>query len=251
MSVWLTIPSKRPPEEAERVLKLWRERGYKIALLRDGLSYGGYALSVNQLICAVRRVDPAARWFVAAGDDVEPDLNHSADETAQQCEDYFLEQSRGGRIWDLEARIRTQGGATFGVMQPTGDRWGDTPESRKLYGHDRGAYIDRVAGSAWIGLEFVQRAYCGKGPLWPGYFHMFADEELQEVATRFGCFLQRRDFTQVHRHWGRGPEGNANQPQGAVKMPEFLKKANDGFGEARRLFDARKAAGFPGSELLP
>jgi hypothetical protein len=35
MSVWYCIPSKRPPEEAEKCLKLWRERGYKIALWVD------------------------------------------------------------------------------------------------------------------------------------------------------------------------------------------------------------------------
>jgi len=260
LSVWLCIPSKRPPEEAELVLKLWRERGYKIALWRDfpdpllrtcdhlvrSERYPGYAGAVNHLIAEVRGRNPASDWFVAAGDDIEPDMNHTAEEIAVTCNMYF-----GTAKWALD----TLGIAavkwaldTFGVMQPTGDRWGDTPQSRQRYGLDRGAYIDRVCGSAWIGREFAARMYGGKGPLWPGYTHMYVDEELHDVALKMGVLWQRRDLAQIHRHWGRGPDAAPSKPQNIAQMPEFLRKANEGFAAAKSLFETRRKAGFPGHE---
>lgn len=257
MSVWLTIPSARPPEEAEKVLKLWRERGYKIALWRDDNwtfddkpgklicqhgEYHGYANAVNHLIARlIAREDSGAEWFVIGGDDVHPDPNHSADEIAGQCREYFAGRGPAERMdantvsMSVEDFERSR---TFGVMQPTGDRWGDR----------NGAYVDRIAGSAWIGREFAKRAYGGNGPLWPGWFHMCVDEELQEVATKLGVFWQRQDLTQLHQHWGRPLPGERLAP--VTRMPQFLEKANAGYFEAKKLFAERKAAGFPGHEVL-
>lgn len=232
MSVWLCIPSKRPPEQVAPLLAKWHALGYKIALCRDEaeagdlecdlmesiLPYPGYSVATNQLVRLVMRQESSADWFVIGGDDVEPDAAHPAQQIADQCIGYF--------------------GGTFGVMQPTGDRWGDTPSSRERFGAERGAYIDRVCGSAWIGREFAQRVYGGRGPLWPGYAHMYADEELQCVAEKLGVLWQRRHLIQLHRHWGR-ERGLASD------MPEFLRKANDEMGKYRQVFEARKAAGFP------
>ncbi len=233
MSVWLCIPSKRPPEEAAPRLELWRERGYKIALCRDEgefdeslpsdlaesvLPYPGYAIATNNLIRMVLAADPYASWCVIGGDDVEPDLAHSASEIAAQCREHF--------------------GGTLGVMQPTGDRWGDENDGR-------GAYIDRICGSAWLGREFSERAYGGRGPLWPEYFHMFVDEELQGVAQTLGILWQRRDLIHIHRHWGR-----RENPRGE-HIPQFLRRVNGRahWTEAQDLFRSRQALGFPGHEL--
>lgn len=239
MSVWLTIPSKRPPEQVNPLLDKWRAQGYKIALLRErddvesdlcqvSANYEGYAHSVNWLIQLVRGVDREAQWFIAAGDDVEPDLNHSADKIAGECNAHF--------------------DGTFGVMQPTGDRWGERPNHPNP--QLRGAYIDRVCGSAWIGLEFVRRAYDGNGPLWSEYFHMFADEELQAVAAHLGVLWQRRDLIQLHKHWGRRDDGKMAH---AHDMPEFLHKANSPaeWDKAQALFRRRAVEGFPGSGVTP
>ncbi len=262
MSVWLTIPSARPPEQANPVLQHWRKRGYKIALFRDyftpGLiadfqmdagvllngalkyehGYPGYALAVNNLIEAAWIADADAEWFIAAGDDTLPEPNHSAEEIAAQCKAHFQAANfeRGdiipeGNKW-----------STFGVMQPTGDRWGDR----------RGAYIDRVAGSAWIGREFARRAYGGRGPLWPEYQHMFVDQELQAVATKLGVFWQRPDLTQRHQHWGRG-KTDAEIPDASSRMmPPHLLKWNTTahWNESKAIFEAREKAGFPGCEPL-
>jgi len=233
MSVWLCIPSKR--SEAEGTLPAWRERGYRIAVVRengDGPTcsdysvvvpeYLGWARSTNLLIRALIIEEPDAQWFVIGGDDILPDENKTADEIEEQCTTHF----RG----------------TIGVMQPTGDRWGDR-------GDMHGAVIDRICGSAWLGYGFCRRANLGTGPLHEGYYHNFADEELQHVAQRLGILWQRRDLVQYHRHWARMSGGQRSA------MPAWAAKINDpkrsDWYKSQALFQERKKAGFPGSELLP
>jgi hypothetical protein len=267
MSVWLVMPSKRPPEERDPILKLWKERGYKVALWLDGppfivnqllinywngaTIYHGYAQAVNQLALEVLDQDPDAQWIVAAGDDTEPDANHSAEEIAAQCSKHFAELHAGPdaapgvdlSVKSIRAALNGVAMATFGCMQPTADRWGD-------HHYGKGAYIDRVAGSPWLGREFCLRVNQGNGPLWPEYFHMFADQELQAVATRLGVFWQRPDLTHMHKHWGRAREGERMAPRS--RMPQFLERANSAeeWEKGKRLFADRQAAGFPGSEPL-
>lgn len=259
MSVWVTIPSARPVEQVANWAQAWRAQGYRIALWRDQIDirpaprgfadvvcahtvYPGYAVAVNTLIRDAIATDTSADWFVAAGDDVFPDTTRRADDIAAECNEYFfLQHTTHGGAW-------TQ---TFGVMQPTGDRWGDTEQSRSQFGERRGAYIDRVCGSAWIGRAFSERAYGGHGPLWREYHHMFVDEELQEVATRLGVFWQRRDLTQRHQHWGRGQGLNENELQNRdTAIPPHLVKVNgpEHWRDAKALFERRKSAGFPGHE---
>lgn len=246
MSVWLTIPSARPPAEAEKCLALWRKQGYRIALWRDMPAwdapsdppcelmlvepmYPGYAEAVNRLISQVMALDPHAEWFVTGGDDVEPDLNHTADEIAGQCSGYF----RG--LYDGSDRHHR---ATFGVMQPTGDRFAN-------------GSIDRIAGSPWIGREFARRMYGGNGPYWHEYTHMFVDEEIQCVAEKYGVFWQRRDLIHLHHHFQRESVA-LNSPAIDKPRPAFLNEANspEHWKKYQAIFKARKAAGFPGSEPL-
>lgn len=242
MSVWVCAPSKRPVEQVELWAAAWRARGYKIALWRDDMDfpyglvnyisseppYPGYAQAMNSLIRDVLHTDEKCEWVVAAADDVHPDPNHTPEEIAAQCADHFAIVGGSGSQ------------RTFGVVQPTGDRWGDK----------QGAYIDRVAGSPWIGREFARRAYGGKGPYWPDYFHMGVDEELQAVAEKLGVFWQRPDLTHHHAHWGRPLPGERMAP--SERMPEFLRRANSAeqWMRYKRIFAERKAAGFPGSEPL-
>ena len=249
MSVWLACPSKRPPAEAEPIFAKWRERGYKIAIVTDDATwrgcdvqiippeYKGYAKSVNVLVEQIIKQDPDAEWIIAAADDIEPDPNHTAEEIAAECSDHFAyHNSTGPQMY--HDTWKTKG--LFGVMQPTGDRWGDA----------QGPYIDRVAGSAWLGREFCQRINQGRGPIWPEYFHMGEDEELQAVAIQYGVFWQRPDLIQYHAHWGRPREGEKMGQ--ASRMPEFLREANspEHWAKYKKLFAERKAAGFPGSEPL-
>ena len=240
MSCWVVCPSVRPPPSVQRWAGAWRERGYKVAIWRDSMEfpfgvadyirvdqYPGYAVSVNALVADMLQTIDDAEWFIAAGDDVYPDPNHTAEEIAMECLAHFTD-SRFER-------------GTFGVMQPTGDR---------EFGDKQGPYIDRVAGSAWIGREFARRVNQGNGPLWPEYFHMGCDEELQAVATKLGVFWQRPDLTHFHRHWGRPQEGERMGKR--ERMPAFLTRANspEEWDRYKKLFREREAGGFPGSDPL-
>jgi hypothetical protein len=242
MSVWFVIPSKRPLAEANACIEVWHRLGYNVAVLREGVDglthadfhavcdrYIGWSRSVNLLVAAIMANYDSAAWFVTGGDDYFPDPNHTADEIAAQCLDYFR---KGDDLTFAEY------GHTFGVMQPTGDRWGE---------RNGEATIDRIAGSPWMGREFCRRMYHGAGPLYNGYYHNFADEELQCVAQKLDVFWQRRDLTQEHRHWAR-PRGDWRD------APEWARKINDpaysDWDKSKALFAARKAAGFPGHEPL-
>lgn len=227
MNVWFAIPSIRPAAEAEPLLALWRERGYKIALLRQGEEipcdlhiptdhYQGWAASVNLLCRRIIEMDEEADWIVTGGDDYLPELNGEARDIGHSCFQHFL--------------------GTFGVMQPTGDRWGEDPTQPNV--SLRGAYIDRICGSPWLGRAFCQRMYGGKGPMFDGYFHMYADEELQCVAQKLDVLWQRRDLTQKHEHALRGRAG----------LPDFLKAPYDNYAQAKLLFERRRELAFPGHE---
>ncbi len=261
MSVWYAIPSIRP---GGGTIPLWRAAGYNVAVLRQGEpiecevqiptgEYKGWAPSVNILAKWVIEHDPSAEWIVSGGDDYEPDMEHSPEEIAERCRLWFLGKAGGAGmitkrdIWD--ATDRYHAAETFGVMQPTGDRWGDDHQSRLMYGEHRGAYIDRIAGSPWMGREWCKRAYQGNGPMWGGYKHMYADEDLKEVAEKFGVYWARRDLIQLHRHWGRKP---AAEFATMLDCPDFMQPYNtpQHWHESKKLFDERKAAGWPGSEPL-
>ncbi len=218
MSVWCVCPSARPKAEAEACLKQWLDFGAYVMILRDGepldlaciqlpmKSYAGFPIASNSLIRAAKAMDPGANWFCLGGDDYYPDLTvGGAALIEHQCIAHF--------------------GGTMGVMQPTGDRYGD-------------GYIDKAAASPWIGREFTDTAYYGNGPLFSGYYHLYNDDELQEVAIQMDCFWQRQDIKQEHKHWTR---------YGIVK-PAYADTIYNVRGQQdKETFEMRKAAGFPGA----
>jgi hypothetical protein len=257
VSVYYLIPSKRPEDEALPVLRQWEERGYSVLVQRDPgepidvphvqRPYSGYADAVNHLVHLVLNYAPKdaeCEWIVTGGDDMLPDPNKCAEEIARECEDHFLSlwtdrlnQTRPG------APISGADACTFGVMQPTGDRWlvngpGTQPGS------------ECVAGSPWMGREWCRRINGGRGPLWPEYFHCGEDEELQAVAIKYGVFWQRPDLTQHHAHWGRPKEGE--RLAHSSRMPAFLARANspEEWQKMKRVLAERKAAGWPGSDPI-
>ncbi len=242
MSVWFCVPSARPPAESEPIFRLWQEMGYKVAIMCDDdvrrrhvdlqvvsppEGYPGYAKATNYLVQRVMSPewsgalgnDPDCNWAVGGGDDTEPDAAHSAEEIAKQCTEHFS--------------------GTFGVMQPTGDRFA-------------GGCIDRICGSPWMGREFCLRINQGVGPFWPEYRHMFPDEEMQEVTKLLGILWQRPDLIHLHHHYQRqSPALNSD----AVRRPTptFLAEANSPqhWEQFKHLFSVRKSKGFPGHEPNP
>ncbi len=288
MSVFYCIPSKRPASQCLPVFQRWREMGYHVIIQRDPgevdfelekmvriveRKYVGYAEAVNHLTSIA--LGEGAEWVVTGGDDILPDPTRRASEISAECIEHFkadwlargLPGGSGLPEWvgidDTFVSL-----STFGVMQPTGDRWGEQPDAHdfkplptnpKRCGcgrekdcdqHLMGAYIDRVAGSPWMGREFCKRINQGKGPLWPEYFHFGEDEEVQHVALKYGVFWQRRDLTHQHNHWARPKQGKKYGNE--TDRPAFLDRANsrEEWQAYKALFTSRQAAGFPGSEPL-
>jgi hypothetical protein len=190
---WLSIPSARPLEDIIGTLARWSAQGYGIAIWRDknddvvkllqsqygngrtlalvgSGEYPGYAVAINALTKAVFNLDPTALFCVAGGDDTLPAPELKADEIVEQLLAHF--------------------GGTFGVMQPTGDRW-------------EGGCIDTIAGSPFLGRDWCRRANAGAGPYAPQFTHMFSDEALKYSAEKEGVYLMRRDLTHHHNHFKR------------------------------------------------
>lgn len=228
MSVWYCIPSARPVEEVEPVLVAWRERGYKVALWRDqndiphtdlnfytnGLPYPGYAAAVNLLTRHILLTDPSCEWIVTGGDDTFPHPDKSAAQIAEECNEHFLDLwsdrlKQDPAPWSPLTSTRAE---TFGVMQPTGDRFA-------------GGSIDRIAGSPWMGREWCLRANGGKGPFWPEFTHMFGDECLKRTAEKLGVYWARPDLVHLHRHFQR--ESDAIDARAVPKpIPPHLQQWN-------------------------
>lgn len=238
MATWLTIPSARPPAEANPILEKWRKQGYRIALFRDAGAapidcdllltgeYPGYAQAVNALCREVMARDARCDWMAAGGDDTSPDPNHTADEIALELSHYFSRESVPH--WKHpDPRFRT-----FGVMQPTGDRFA-------------GGSIDRIAGSPWLGREWCKRANGGQGPFWPEFRHMFGDEALMRTAEKLGVYWRRPDLTHMHHHFMRATDA-IDSPAIARKPPAHLVEWNSAahWAESQAIFRRLEAQGF-------
>jgi len=250
MSVWVTIPSARPAAEVQPWIEAWQSMGYRVALWRDegsepvapdylflGSEYPGYARAVNVLTRIILEEHPECTWCTIGGDDTFPDPHKRAGEISIECEHHFLAAALLSQtIFDLCAS--PQAAATFGVMQPVGDRYA-------------GGSIDRIAGSAWMGREWCRRVNGGRGPLWPEYEHMFLDEEVRAVAIKLGVYWTRPDLVQLHRHFMRESDA-IDSPAVPREPPPHLARWNtaDHWHKSQELFRARRAAGFPGHEVF-
>jgi hypothetical protein len=221
VSVWYVTPSCRPKEEALPCFEAWLDMGYRVMVIRQGpklpsqaitqistQTYMGLPSSVNLLSRWVLAWDPKVDWIVHGGDDYWPDPKHRASWISDLC-------------WNLC-------NSSFCVMQPTGDRFG-------------GGYIDKAAASAWMGREWCRRMYRGEGPMHQGYFHYFADTELQDLATKLGVFYQRRDIIQEHKHWTR---------EAAAKMPRHLEIPNQHLTRDETLYRLRRDSNFPNHQPI-
>lgn len=270
-AVWVCVPSARPVPEVAAWAKKWQAQGYKVALWRDRMetslradyiycgAYPGYAVAANHLTSEMFYLDPSCDWVVATGDDTDPDMAHTADEIAAQCSEHFKDLA-WPMHWHWDAKYRSPEEAlaagaraeqkkqalwstdvakmysTFGVCQPTGDRFSE-------------GSIDRICGSPWLGRSFCERINQGRGPFWPEYTHCFGDEELWNVATKLGILWQRRDLTHYHHHFTRVPGKDIGQ---VTAPPPHLVEATSAahWVKYKALFAKRKAAGFPGSEPI-
>jgi hypothetical protein len=233
MSVWFCIPSKKPASEAQRVIDMWRGRGYKVAIWRDlgddpvecdylmiG-QYAGYARAVNSLAHDVLRFDAACDWIVTGGDDTEPEQMVAPDEIARQCTAHFK--------------------GTYGVMQPTGDRWGESRTIRTVRCAVRiltGWPVRRGWGVSGANWRTTGKGRCTRSSSICSWMRRYRGQ-----LTAQGCFLQRPDLTHYHRHWAR--------THGQREIPWYLRTVNGNshWNQAKAIFERVKRGGF--AECLP
>lgn len=230
-SVWYAIPCANY-SMALKTLPVWKSKGYKIALLCDQdraipeairvtadviitpwsrANFKGYPAAVKYLID--HAIPASVPVIVCGGDDMYPDPNFSAGQVRMAFESVFP---------DL-----------FGVMQPCGDKlgWQESTQNHAA---------ERICGSPILGRRFIDEANSGLGPFWPGYFHMFCDEELFNVSKLLGCLNQAKGLTHYHEHWTRTGSG----------QPEHMNKAQAMWDADKALFEKRRAAGFPGHDRI-
>lgn len=176
--VWFAIPSASP-EKCRKVLPVWREMGYKTAVLQNFErgeipadicvwhdSYPGWPGSVNMLCKDI--VPKACQIVVSGGDDMLPDPKHTAQELAAQFMERFPD--------------------TFGVMQPHGDSY---------------MASNRYCGSPFMGRAWFENMYGGRGGMHAGYHHNYADNELFWVSKGMGVLWERPDLSHFHEHFTR------------------------------------------------
>jgi hypothetical protein len=233
LSAWFVIPSARPVEEAQACFDAWRAVGFKTAAVRDDPNdftrlevdyfltitpYPGWATSINRCAKEVLASDPECVIIASGGDDVWPDSNFPVDR--------------------VESEFRHHFNGWLGVMQATGAVPGYVPWSKAVI--NGRAVQERVAWAPMIGRDWCLRAYGGNGPFWPEYRTFFADESLQVVAEALGLYWQRPDMHMPHKTW-KHDDGS---------RPHHLLHTIAEWEPDAALFNARKAAGFPGHELL-
>jgi hypothetical protein len=250
VSVWVCVPSARPVHEVESWAADWLAHGYRVALWRDTPEpirgclvacgeYPGYSVAANRLIKDTLNRCSDCDWVVIGGDDVSCDQGHSAEEIARETFNYFDGRAAEKYFRGSGPGAPPHGGGlagTFGVMQPTADAFADRS-------------IEKIAGSAWVGREFCRRMYGGNGPLFSEYTRFFMDQELQEVAIKYGVFQQRPDLLHLHRWYGRASDDLHSETKPA-ELPEHLKHQEKMWQPEKQLFYRRQRAGFPGSEPI-
>jgi len=203
--IWAVWPTLHQEKSIE-MISFWHEYEYNVAVLvNPPFTHDDFIEADIVIVQPEWRGFPAAanilckevpgNIVVVVGDDIHPDKK-----SAQEIGERFLK-----RFPD-----------TFGVIQPTGDKFGSW---------------DKCAVSPWIGRKFIEQV----GPYHEGYFHYFSDQELQEHAMKLGVFEQWDDINQYHDHWQRNEE---------QKRPLHLLKAKKKWHDDKRIFEERKLKGF-------
>lgn len=229
--VWYAVPTAAKPEYSRPCFDAWRDMGYKVAILFEGEAqhalqadlklceppYRGYGMSVNRLAKAVLEHDPDCQIVVSGGDDVYPCQTKRADKIAAEFIEHF--------------------GGTLGVMQPHGDELHHT--------HDGKGYIlDTAAWSPWMGREWCERAFMGRGPMHPGFYHYWSSTNLQDVAVWLGLYWQRADIIQRDDNWKRSARAHLGRPP-------YLYKAKAMGAADYALYKRLQDEGYPECGLKP
>jgi len=221
-------------EHVHYIFPKWRSKGYSLGLYVDPgcdhpcdlLIRGAYPGVWNAWNALARAaVASGADVCVLAGDDMECDPNHSAEEV--------------GRIyWE---RYPTGDG----VLQPTGDNQGIDDSGRPA--------AARICGSPIIGREWIKRAYQGNGPVDGRYNAFYADESLWHVSGKLGKRWMEPSLSHFHYHWSWGwhfTKGMYAKAYGNLGRQSYHERNQVGWLNDKRLFEEDVKNNFAGSEFL-
>jgi hypothetical protein len=216
LNIYVLIPTVLK-EHTSHIFGLWKAKGYKLGLFVDPgqdaacdliirSKYPGVWNAWNALAKAA--VSCGADCVVLAGDDMEPDPNHTAQEIGQA----YLQRFPHGE----------------GIMQPCGDPQGIDDSGRPA--------AARICGSPWMGKEWIKRAYQGNGPVDGRYWAFYADESLYHVAGNLDKLWMEPSLSHFHRHWSwhhlpRQPYHERNQTKWSADKRMFEESLTAGFPE--------------------
>lgn len=218
LSIWFALPSANPGR-AQETLHRWKSQGYQTAVVLD---QGAPPITADLVTWA----DPYPGYFPAMNA-LGARLLPQADIVVFGGDDMFPDPLQDAQ--QIGARFLARFPDGLGILQPIGDQG--------IPG------VHTICGSPWVGREFLRRAYGGTGPFWNGYKAYYGDQEMKDVAERLGLLWQEPTLTQYHAHFSR--------PGGMPKMSYQVRNESLHWNNDKALFYTRKAAGFPGHELLP
>lgn len=213
---WVVFPAGNPVA-GQVCANLWKHAGWRVGVQTDP----GEPIVLCDLPISVPFVSVAATFNNFA----RQLLQRGARGIIYGNDDEF--PGFGADVENFSAAFLVRFPDTFGVAQPT-----------------RCATPDITDGAPYplVGAEFARRINGGRGAFREEYGHYFDDREVHDVAERLGCFATLPDIEIKHLHHSYG-------------YPDMLPKqarqrARSCHTAARKLYDERKAAGFPGHEPI-
>ena len=215
--VWYAVPSARPVKDAQACFDAWMDMGYAAAATRKRPD-----LELHLILSLPEYPGLWVATNYLAKQILETDLE--AEIIVTGGDDVWPDTTK--RADEIADEFVEHFGGMLGVMQPTKD----LPP-----GHAG------LAWSPWLGRAWCERAFEGRGATEPAFWHYYGDLYLADAARRHGVFWERPDLKHEHRNW----------KELGVKRPPHLTGAKEMWQADKDLYDKLKAAGMPGSWVLP
>lgn len=211
-NLWTIFPSGNS-EQATICARAWRDAGYRVAVLIDA---GQPAVECDQLF-----IEPEYRGTAAAFNRMMREID--ADAFLCVNDDVFPGEGADAATFSQVFSERFPDG--FGVMQAAGSWY---------------AALAWCAPYPLIGREFIRRTYGGTGCWHEGYYHLYPDQELRDVAIRLNAYAEAKDVCIEHRHKSLGFADTLPPEKRAKNEARAAHDAN--------LYAMREAANFPGHQ---
>lgn len=192
---------------------LWRSEGWRTAVFTD---------AGNPLVKCDRGMTGEYRGVAATFNAFARELIPRGARGMLYCNDDIF-PSKGADVETFSRLFLERFPDTFGIAQPTGI-WYDS--------------YNYAACCPLVGAEFARRMNGGAGAFREEYRHFYDDQEIKDVAELRGCYAQLPEVHLKHLHHSYGF---------ADTLPEEKRKRiYEARARSERIYNQRKAAGFPG-----